>query len=171
MTITLPWRTASFGPEIQTSITEPEAHTLIQLARDKNVLEIGAAYGYSTILMAQVAEHVLSVDPHLVHDSLSTHTRNLKLYGVEDRVARIVCSSKEALAPMDPWPFDFIFVDGDHTAEGLWSDVLSALRLCRPGGTIAFHDWDETTCPDVKPTLEKWMRPDYVIDTLAVYGV
>ncbi|MBA3036531.1 MAG: class I SAM-dependent methyltransferase [Desulfobacterium sp.] len=37
-------------------------------------------------------------------------------------------------------PVDFIFIDGDHTYEGVKSDFLNYGRLVRPCGMIAFHD-------------------------------
>lgn len=36
--------------------------------------------------------------------------------------------------------FDFIFIDGDHTLEGVRKDFEMYGPLCRPGGIIAFHD-------------------------------
>lgn len=170
--MTLPWRRPSFGPDIQTSITQREGEELMLLANNRKVLEIGAAFGYSTVLMASVATHVLSVDPHLAHMSFEQMSWHLRHYGVEHKVARIVAPSQQVLPLLDDRQFDFIFVDGDHTAEGLTSDIMHVLRLVTSFGKVAFHDWDETTCPEVKPTLQKMIQygPKYVVDTLAIYG-
>lgn len=35
----------------------------------------------------------------------------------------------------------FIFVDGDHTYEGIKQDILNYYPLLKPGGIIAFHDF------------------------------
>lgn len=172
MSITLPWRIPRFGPEIETSITTHEAAELEFLARDHRVLEIGAAFGYSTVLMALVAEHVTSVDHHLAHQSEEKHNSNLHHYGVAHKVIRIVAPSRQALPLLDPMTFDFIFVDGDHTFAGVVFDLEQSLRLIRPEGVIAFHDWNETTCPDVKRVLEAWLAPpDRIVDTLAIYRI
>lgn len=37
-------------------------------------------------------------------------------------------------------PVDLLFIDGDHTAEGVTRDFLCYRELVRPGGIIAFHD-------------------------------
>lgn len=37
-------------------------------------------------------------------------------------------------------PIDFLFIDGDHTYDGVKADFLSYGPLVRPGGLIAFHD-------------------------------
>ena len=39
-----------------------------------------------------------------------------------------------------PW-FDFIYVDGDHTAVGVLSDAVHAIPLLKVGGLIAFDDY------------------------------
>lgn len=35
---------------------------------------------------------------------------------------------------------DFLFIDGDHTEEGVTADYSNYRHLVRPGGLIAFHD-------------------------------
>jgi predicted O-methyltransferase YrrM len=37
--------------------------------------------------------------------------------------------------------FDFIYIDGDHTAAGVLADAVSAWRCLRPGGIMAFDDY------------------------------
>lgn len=36
--------------------------------------------------------------------------------------------------------FDVAFIDGDHSAEGVWRDFDLWSPLVRPGGVVAFHD-------------------------------
>lgn len=48
-------------------------------------------------------------------------------------------------------PFDFLFIDGDHTYEGVRKDFEMYSHLVRDGGYIAFHDVAEhTNYHDVK---------------------
>lgn len=37
-------------------------------------------------------------------------------------------------------PFDFIFIDGDHTYEGVKADWENYHTMVRPGGAVGFHD-------------------------------
>jgi len=37
-------------------------------------------------------------------------------------------------------PFDFIFIDGDHTFEGVKADWENYKDMVRPGGAVGFHD-------------------------------
>ena len=36
--------------------------------------------------------------------------------------------------------FDVLFIDGDHTYEGVKADFENYSKFARPGGLIAFHD-------------------------------
>jgi predicted O-methyltransferase YrrM len=38
-------------------------------------------------------------------------------------------------------PFDFIYVDGDHSEEGAYSDACLAWSLLKPGGVLLFDDY------------------------------
>jgi predicted O-methyltransferase YrrM len=37
--------------------------------------------------------------------------------------------------------FDFIYIDGDHTADGVYSDAVLSLPLLKTGGVLAFDDY------------------------------
>lgn len=37
--------------------------------------------------------------------------------------------------------YDFIYIDGDHTTKGVYGDGLGALRILKPGGLLAFDDY------------------------------
>lgn len=41
----------------------------------------------------------------------------------------------------EPDLYDFIYIDGDHTAVGVLSDAVHAYPLLKPGGLIAFDDY------------------------------
>lgn len=37
--------------------------------------------------------------------------------------------------------FDFIYIDGDHTAAGVLTDAVNAIQVLKPGGILAFDDY------------------------------
>jgi hypothetical protein len=37
--------------------------------------------------------------------------------------------------------YDFIYIDGDHTAYGVIKDAVSSFEILKPGGIIAFDDY------------------------------
>lgn len=53
-------------------------------------------------------------------------------------------------------PLDFLFIDGDHSREGVWADFELYAPLVRPGGLIAFHDVSEDTYPAVEGVMLFW---------------
>src|SRR5688572_3274291 len=49
---------------IPTAISHAEGRKLREFARDQNMVEAGALLGFSTLLMAETARHVISIDRH-----------------------------------------------------------------------------------------------------------
>lgn len=167
----LDWRPVAIdgGEPVSTSLTADETKTLRELARGRRVLEIGSAFGYSTIAMATVGARVLSVDPHIAHSSILTMTSNLRRYRVLDRVAMCLAYSYDALPILEDAGarFDLIFIDGDHSRSAVERDVWGSLSVLAPGGTLACHDYEEDTCPGVARALDaSGLRPSRVVDTL-----
>lgn len=166
----LEWRDMPIGNSvINTSLTLAETAELQRLAGGKDVLEVGSAFGYSTVAVGLVANSVTTVDPHTGHNSLGVLIANLEANGLTGKVRWIAGRSQDIL-PTFIAAFDLVWIDGDHTAEVVEHDVTWALRLLRPGGVLACHDYDEATCPGVKVALDKLFGgPGELTDTLAVY--
>lgn len=170
----LTWRDVPIGngKPINTSLTTAETAELQRLAKGGTVLEIGTAYGYSTVALALVAEHVTAVDPHLTHGSYGDVLSNLRAYGLAEKATVVKDLSQDALPRLHEagMRYDLVWIDGDHTAEVVEHDVTWAVRLLKPGGVIACHDYDEVTCPGVRMALDKLFGgPGDLTDTLAVY--
>lgn len=171
----LPWRDLApgAGPTISTSLTERETDELRRLAADREVLEVGSAYGYSAVAMALAGGRIVAVDPHLQLASYEEMQANLGFYNVAGRVD-IRRGDSRAVLPVlhdQGYAFDLVWIDGDHAAEMVTHDVDWARKLLRPGGTLACHDYDEDTCPGVRQALDQiFGGPGTLTDTLAVYG-
>lgn len=45
--------------------------------------------------------------------------------------------------------FDVIFIDGDHSYDGVYSDYINSLPLLDDNGLIIFHDINSHECPGV----------------------
>jgi predicted O-methyltransferase YrrM len=49
---------------------------------------------------------------------------------------------------------DILFIDGDHTKEGVMNDFLLYHKMVVPGGYVVFDDYnDHEYSPEVKPTV------------------
>lgn len=158
---------------ISTSLTDDEARQLAKYAMGKKVLEIGSAYGFSTVTMALAgATHVTAVDPHswCQPPTLPVIEENVRPYG--DHVRLIVDTFFNACETLKDERFDFIFIDGDHSYDTVKFDFIHAGHLLKPEGTLACHDYGECCCPGVPQALDE-LRPDgpnVLTDTLAVYS-
>jgi hypothetical protein len=158
----LPWTATPVTDSltVSTSITPAEANELRDLAGGADVLEIGAAFGFSAITMALAgARSVTSVDPHQqIRDSLTEMSNNIGLAGAPN-ITIIRGASPGALADLAEAGrrFDFVFIDGDHTERAVRDDVLAVVLppLLRSGGTLACHDYGEDCCcPGVRVALD-----------------
>jgi len=172
---------------MRTSISPAEITALCGLAYQRDVLEVGTAWGYAAVMMAQKgARHVTTVDPHLPHDSneLATGTcqaaqQMMNYYGVADRVTIIQERADEILPRMRgniyaPGAlFDLVFVDGDHTVAATMHDLLWGLWLVRDGGFVACHDYGPDGLPSVTEAFDEVFPagPSIQVDTLGIMQV
>lgn len=146
-------------------LTEEEAGELRRLAKGKTVLELGAWKGRSTVVLAEVAYFVISVDRHLGipdhGDSLLEYVANVRGCG---NVA-IVISDFASFVPVLEI-LDMVYVDGDHDADSVERDTQLALDA-KPY-LVAFHDWDiEGVREGVKRVLER--EPDALVGSVASF--
>jgi len=80
--------------------------------------------------------------------------RHLKRQGLWDRIVVLRSTSAEAAASL-PDGIDFIFVDGDHSMEGIRTDWQIVLSKLRPGGIACLHD-------TITPPGEEWRVPESI---------
>ena len=122
-------------------LTDVEAAELRRLAAGKTVLELGAWKGRSTVVLAGVAAHVVSVDRHEGiaevggDDSLPDYLQAVR--GL--RNVSVVIADFEQIVPLLGF-FKMVYVDGNHDADTVARDtgfaVMHAVEV------VAFHDWD-----------------------------
>ena len=130
----------------------------------KIILEIGTAFGGTLFIWAQLAsEHVISCDieskriPGLIYKSfpppdsrckVTLMTGNSHTYEFKQRVKRRLSGAS----------VDFLFIDGDHTEQGVEDDYYAYKEFVRPGGIIAFHDIVEKQLLPQNQVYHFWKR-------------
>lgn len=134
------------GPEGSRWTRNNEINLLKKYAKQAKVgiVEIGILDGGTTKEMATVANvPMYGIDP-LIPDSM-----NKRLIGTEEKIVNNLKFYPEftffkdySFNVVKNWskPFDFIFIDGDHTYEAVKQDFEDWLPLNSSGGYIAFHD-------------------------------
>jgi predicted O-methyltransferase YrrM len=126
---------------------------LVAEARPQVVVEIGTALGGTLYMLAHVADDsacVISIDmrggafgggyPAIrkpLYHAFAHGLQRIELIradshdpGTLDRVRRLLAGR----------PVDVLFIDGDHSYDGVRRDFDLYGRLVRPGGIVAFHD-------------------------------
>lgn len=174
---------------ICTSMSAAELKRLAALAEGKRVLEIGSRIGASTVAMAKTALSVHSVDWHRGDkwhdaaggqgDTLGAFWATITFHQLRDKVFPLVGRSQDTLPWLESHAFDLVFIDGDHSYEGVKYDLEQARRLVAEGGVIALHDYKrEDQVPDYKDgeyalgitqaVDESDLPIDELVDTLAI---
>lgn len=166
-------------PDIPTALSDEEAAVLIQLASGKRVLEIGSLPGFSTIVLANVAEIVHSVDPHEGYPEIAPKStlvpflENLQRYGVRDKVVVHVDTAARVLPAFRRGYFDFAFVDAMGTYEVTKQCILDA--YLHTDGYLLVHDYGHPEWPGAKQAIDEFAQrkdwPFRVVDTLAIFEV
>ena|ERR1041385_7955651 len=113
-----------------------------------NVLEIGVHCGISTTaLLAGLEEnggHLWSID---VHPSC-----RYVWYGHPQWTFYCPWSGDK---PQPDLPLDLLFIDGDHSYEGVMSD-LNWFHMMREGGLILCHDANTPSFPGVRKAIDEF---------------
>jgi predicted O-methyltransferase YrrM len=120
--------------------------TLVRENHSKDVLEIGCAYGLSTLFIEdglmsnRPARHVV-LDPMQHTDWRGVGMANLTRAGFNS-VELIEEYSEFALPALlkEGRQFDFAFIDGWHTMDHALLDFFYVNRMLREGGIVVFDD-------------------------------
>lgn len=139
------WRSHFFRPlQKRTEILR-----LVEILRELKpaaICEIGAAGGGTTFLLA----HASPADAVIITvDLVFTETRKAALRQFALPGQRILCLQKDSHQPeavravrecLAGRDLDVLYLDGDHSYDGIKADFELFSPLVRPGGIIVFHD-------------------------------
>jgi predicted O-methyltransferase YrrM len=122
-------------------------------------MEIGSWQGGTLFVWSQLSvdnAHLISLDLNRVGDSSELVKR---FQGFMKPGQSLVCLRQDSHLPasleavktaLTGRELDFLFIDGDHTFDGVKQDFEMYSRFVKPGGWIAFHD-----------IIENPAQPDY----------
>lgn len=69
-----------------------------------------------------------------------TYDSRVAEHGASKKLKKVKTTSDEFFAKNTDL-YDFIYIDGDHTAAAVLKDGVSAVKFIKPGGIIAFDDY------------------------------
>jgi predicted O-methyltransferase YrrM len=118
-------------------------------------IEIGVQYGNNSIMLMQECPNITKlhgIDPYIEYQdwngpvTQATQDRthgivrdNLKSM-VDDRYELIRAFSRDVNNRFTDGAFDFVFIDGDHSALGVLADLICYEPKVRKGGIVSGHD-------------------------------
>lgn len=98
------------------------------------------------------------------HEAIS---RTVKQFGV--RAALLRMDTAKAAEAFPDGHFDFVFLDADHTYEGVSRDIEAWLPKIRPGGMMLGHDFNLKDFPGVVRAVDERF-PARTLHREAVWG-
>jgi hypothetical protein len=153
-----PWDMATKVPGM---MSVPSLEWLHNMAANMDsIVEIGSFMGRSTYALCSGCKgKVYAVDPFtnpanlggMGHNTLPDFQKHVGHFNNLTIVKGT--SDAAALSEAIPAQVEAVFIDGDHSREALTND----LRLWGGRATkmICGHDYNDPTCPDVKPTIDE----------------
>lgn len=145
--------------DADTQTTSSEREVVAKYARGKKrAVEIGVYEGVNTRLIAEAIDRngvLYAIDPFFtgivpISWCELIARRNTWRSEAKERVQFVKALSWKACEEIDG-TFDFIFIDGDHSLEGISRDWADWSERVVQGGIIALHD---TAVPDHDPSVE-----------------
>lgn len=141
-----------------------------------NYLEIGCYAGGSACLMLQRPKtNVISIDIGYPIDKeivienvqkLNIHNNRYTYIKGDSKNNEIISDLKNKLGDN---LIDILFIDGDHSYDGVINDFNNYERFVRPGGYIVFDDYnDSKSSPEVKIAVDNLNFYNY--ESLGVFG-
>lgn len=126
---------------------------LVRSLKPQVIVETGSARGKSTCALALACRQnergmVYAIDPHTPNKWSEYHTSGYNLDFLKDRIAdysigdwcQILQSTSAEVAKSWDKPIDMLWIDGDHTYDGVKLDFELFAPFLKPTAMVVFHD-------------------------------
>lgn len=130
--------------------------TFIKEKNPKVIVEIGTKFGGTFMIWNEICDGLnISIDlTDGIHggvskDKVESRNENFKkLYGEKsifiEGDSHQISTVNKLKSYLKEKSIDFLFIDGDHTVEGVTQDYEMYKHLVKSGGYIGFHDINDT---------------------------
>ncbi len=137
-----PMEVLSWAPALLTSSERLLLYTLIYSLKPSRYLEIGTFKGGSALIVASAMD-ASTPEGRMVCIDIAPQVDPQHWQAIQHRASMIVGNSREVLPKardIAGGPFDFIFVDADHSESSVFRDANEVLPFLAKGGYLLFHD-------------------------------
>lgn len=121
---------------------------------DGPILEIGTYCGRSAVTMAMALSDAGRDHPIVTIDidpaAVGLGHRNARAHEVGDRIVFVCSPADRFLATAPDFEPALVFIDGDHSAPGVLTDLDAVAPHVRPGTLVFFHDYLPDELPDTE---------------------
>jgi hypothetical protein len=127
--------------QLRNAVVAPDRRALVadRVARGGIGAEVGIGNGHhARALLDDVAPREL----HLIDDNFSEFERSVIESELADGRAQMhTGDSATVLAGFPDAYFDWLYIDADHSYQGVKRDIEQAVRTLKPDGVIVFNDY------------------------------
>lgn len=153
-------------------MSENELLFIMELCKDKKVLELGSMVGQSSYAIASVSNGVDCVDvwsddqEHLSHDKRQAYVYKSFLPNLNNMYNSFCTNcnefiqsgkirmhrgrTKEIAKTFEKEEFDVILIDADHSYYGVSNDFFDYEEKLKKDGLFVFHDYGDSMWVDIK---------------------
>jgi hypothetical protein len=137
---------------------------------DSCMVEVGSFAGMSTSVFFEYF-NVTSVDPYMHgYDDTDKWSGETTLLAAKNHFARVFKGkvnqiNEPSLLAADQFKdksLDFVYIDGDHTYDGVVTDITAWIPKIKSDGIIGGHDYKEPTFPGVTKAVHEFFNPSDV---------
>ena len=134
-------------------------HLITAFDRPVRGIEIGIKEGMNSIAFLEMCpniEKLVGIDPFAPYVDLGYHwteeeqesiyqhmLKNVKMRNCDDRFEHIRTPGLDAVDQFEDDSIDFVFVDGEHTAEVVKAELTAYWPKLKSGGIMSGHDFDK----------------------------
>lgn len=114
----------------------------VKIPKKGIIVEIGTFQGASAVVLAKTQRQIFTIDRYEEFDDYHPTT----LAEVKDKLKEfesitVLKGESESFAKIWNKPIDLIFIDGNHSYEGVKQDIENWLPHLKKKGRMMFHDY------------------------------
>jgi len=138
--------------------------------QELTMLEIGSFVGNSTLIFLQYFNKIYCVDPwseeidkdgiyeKFGQSNIEKQFDETVYFPNRNRITKIKDLSENVVSNYSDEAFDFVYIDGDHSYEGVLNDIERWFPKVKKGGFIGGHDYNNPPHPGVQKAVDDFFH-------------